>query len=107
MCYVYLFHFHRPISPDHTAQHYMGYAEDLALRMQRQRAGNGARFVQVARERGIGFTLVRVWRGGRRLERRLKNQKNAPRLCPICNPDPAPHPADVPADEIDELLIPF
>jgi hypothetical protein len=39
---------------------------------------------QVAKERGIGFQIVRIWPGDRTLECQLKNQKNAPKLCPIC-----------------------
>lgn len=30
------------------------------------------------------FRVARTWRGDRNFERRLKNRKNAPRLCPIC-----------------------
>lgn len=98
---VYLLHFDRPISPDHTCQHYIGWATDLAERINEHRAGNGARLTEVAAERGIGFTVARTWtahdgpclcdaRGGhcrkcRELERKLKAQHNGPRLCPICN----------------------
>jgi len=32
----------------------------------------------------IGWTLARTWKGGRDLERRLKNRHNSPKLCPIC-----------------------
>lgn len=82
--YVYLLHFEEPISDRHTARHYLGYANDLAARLQAHDAGHGSRLTQVARGRGIGWQLVRVWRGGRDLERRLKNGKRGPRLCPIC-----------------------
>lgn len=82
---VYLLHFERPISPAHTTQHYLGYADDLEQRLAEHRAGTGARLTQVAKERGIGFVLVRTWEGGRTRERQLKNQKNSMRLCPICN----------------------
>lgn len=47
--------------------------------------GRGARLTQVAHERGIGFTVVRVWEDvDRKFERQLKNRKSSPRLCPIC-----------------------
>jgi hypothetical protein len=36
-------------------------------------------------ERGIGFTVVRTWQGGRDVERQLKRQRNAPRMCPRCS----------------------
>jgi predicted GIY-YIG superfamily endonuclease len=78
---VYLLHFSRRIS---HAGHYLGYADDLDSRLERHHAGNGARLVQVAAERGIGFILARTWKGDKALERRLKRQKASPRLCPIC-----------------------
>lgn len=85
MTTVYLLHFERPISDRHTCQHYIGSADDLRKRLEQHRAGTGARLCQVAKERGIGFVLARVWMGGRELERRLKHRKEAPKLCPICN----------------------
>lgn len=84
---VYLLHFHAPISPLHTCQHYLGFADCWPDRIMTQRAGNSdaARLCQVARERGIDFTVVRIWEDGdRMLERQLKNRHNAPQLCPIC-----------------------
>ncbi len=84
---VYLLHFHAQIAPGrHTCQHYIGFAKikDFAERIEEHRSGRGARLTQVAHERGIGFTLAHVWYGDRRFERRLKNRKMAPRMCPIC-----------------------
>ncbi len=86
---VYLLHF---TSPYRHARHYLGYAEDLAERLARHRAGNGARLVQVCAEHGIDFILARIlrftqdrlWEGGREKERELKRQKNGRKLCPIC-----------------------
>lgn len=83
---VYLLHFHQPISPNHTAQHYLGFAYDLERRIQQHRQGRGARLCEVAAERGIDFTLARVWIGDRCLERQLKRRKSSPRLCPFCSP---------------------
>jgi predicted GIY-YIG superfamily endonuclease len=86
---VYLLHFDRPI-PNHTAgydrwvRHYLGTAEDLEVRLDQHRKGNGARLPQVFAERGIGFILARTWEGDRELERKLKRQKHSNRLCPIC-----------------------
>lgn len=87
MSYCYLLHFDRPISPDHTCQHYLGYARDSVMKRAIEHLnGRGARLTQVAKERGIGFRIVRIWRNGtRRLERQLKNGKRGTRLCPICN----------------------
>lgn len=86
MTTVYLLHFAEPIAPGrHTAQHYLGSAEDLAPRVNAHRHGNGARFTEVAHERGIPFVIARTWEGDRALERRLKRRKEGPRLCPLCN----------------------
>ena len=102
---VYLLHFDAPISDRHTCQHYLGYAGDLAARLAEHAAGRGARLTQVALERGIGWKLAATWPGDRSTERRLKNRKCGPRLCPVCHPRPQqlaldlpePDPFDVPA----------
>lgn len=78
---VYLLHFSEKF---HHARHYLGFAEDLEARLERHRAGRGARLVEVITEAGLDFQLVRTWNGDRVLERQLKRQKNGPRLCPIC-----------------------
>lgn len=82
--FVYLLHFDRPISPAHTAQHYIGWAYRLDSRMRQHLNGRGARLTQVANERGIGFVIAASWPGDRYYERKLKNRKNAARMCPIC-----------------------
>lgn len=84
---VYLLHFSAPISPLHICQHYIGYADSWPDRIMTQRAGKGdaARLCQVARQRGIDFVVARIWEDGDRTpERRLKNRKGSPALCPIC-----------------------
>ena len=81
MSRVYLLHFERPYR---HARHYLGYAKNVDERLRAHRVGAGARLMEVVTEAGIGFTLARTWRGDRKLERRLKNQHNAPRLCPVC-----------------------
>ncbi len=80
---IYLLH----IYPQYKhARHYLGIAEDLDTRLQLHREGRGARLTQVVIERGHSLELARTWEGTRDDERRLKNQKNSPRLCPLCNP---------------------
>lgn len=86
MAYIYLLHFDRPISPDHTTQHYTGSADDITRRIREHQQGQGSRLTEVAFQREIPFSVVRLWRGNRRLERRLKSLKCAPKFCPICNP---------------------
>ncbi len=86
---VYLIHFDRPIgnpdTPHGMARHYMGYTENLERRLAGHRAGNGSRLMAAVAERGIGWTVARVWPDGDRdLERRLKRRKKHRRLCPIC-----------------------
>ena len=103
--YVYLLHFERPISPKHTTQHYLGWAANLPARVQAHRRGSGARLTAVARERGIGFQVARLWRGGRELERRLKGRKNAPQFCPCCGGGLAC--ADLLIDDVEAALLPF
>lgn len=77
----YLIHFEQPYR---HAQHYLGWTEDLAHRLRRHRAGNGARLLAVVQAAGIGWQLVRVWFGPRAYERRLKRRHSNRRLCPIC-----------------------
>lgn len=78
-----MLHFDTPLQ---HARHYLGYARDgrLEERLEEHRAGRGARLMEVCRERDITWRLVRTWPGGRDVERKLKNRKNAPRLCPVC-----------------------
>jgi hypothetical protein len=86
---VYLIHFDRPIgnsdNPRGQASHYLGYAsKSLKDRIAKHRAGNGSRLLQVVNQLGIDWRVVRTWSGNRTLERKLKNQHNAPKLCPVC-----------------------
>jgi predicted GIY-YIG superfamily endonuclease len=78
---VYLLHFERKYK---HAGHYMGWSENLTGRLDAHASGEGSRLMQVLRDAGIGFACVRTWSGTRNDERRLKNRKEAPRLCPVC-----------------------
>src|SRR4029450_12670919 len=82
---TYLLHLERPPSPNHTAQHYTGWTDALDARLAEHAAGRGARFTQVALERGIRWRLVRTWEGETRTdERRHKTGAHGSRLCPEC-----------------------
>lgn len=81
---IYLLHFDRPVAEGHTTQHYLGWARKVGARVAHHRKGTGARLTQVAVERGIGMEVVREWAGTRDDERRLKNRKEGPALCPVC-----------------------
>jgi hypothetical protein len=78
---VYPLHFDTPYK---HARHYIGFSDDLDKRLLRQPRGNGARLMVVVHKAGITWRLARTWDGDRHLERFLHNQKNSPRLCPIC-----------------------
>ena len=96
---VYLLHLSRPLNRGVArngkplqAGHYLGFTDDLVGRILDHQEGKGARFTQVCLERGIRWSLARVWEGDqadRTFERKLKNSKHGPRLCPICNPENA------------------
>lgn len=95
---VYLIHLAQPMPRGVNgrgqalyARHYIGYTGSLDRRMMEHASGRGARFLEVCRERGIGFEVARTWEGAdRRFERRLKKTyKNAKLLCPFCNPNAA------------------
>lgn len=85
---VYLLHFSRPISENHTAQHYIGWAYHLGSRIEQHLKGRGARLTQVAKARGISFEIAASWPGDRSYERKLKRRKRASALCPICRAMP-------------------
>lgn len=103
---IYQYHLDAPLDPEHwrRPRHYTGFCElgNLAERDRTHRRGerwahlqNGeivhtgaARFLQAAVEKGIGFRLVRTWRGTRDDERRLKQLGHAPDMCPVCSRRP-------------------
>jgi hypothetical protein len=75
----------RPPQAPTNSRQIQHFADDLPRRLDRQATGKGARLVAVALAAGCTFELVWVRLGSRDEERRLKNQKAAPRLlCPVC-----------------------
>jgi len=83
---VYLLHFSKPLA---HARHYLGFAdtvESIPKRIERHQRGDGAKLTKAASQAGIELQLARTWpEGNRDFERKLKNGKRGPRLCPICN----------------------
>jgi hypothetical protein len=73
---LYLLHFHQ-----------QQFTPDLEARIEKHRAGQGARITEVLKERGIGFDVVAVWPGNRQVENALKLH-SATRICPVCTPSP-------------------
>lgn len=81
---VYLLHFERSY---YHARHYLGFtSQGLEERIREHQSGRGARLLAVIVNAGISFELARTWRGGRRLERRIKNLGGATDVCPMCSP---------------------
>ena len=83
----YLVHLDQALGSSHPkggARHYLGTTIDLDRRLETHRAGLGARILAAAVERGISFDVVRTWPGGRDVERQLKRQHAANRMCPRC-----------------------
>ena len=78
---VYLLHFSTPYK---HAKHYVGFTNNLSAGLEAHASGQGARLLEVITSAGIGFELARTWQGTRKDERRIKNRKEAPRLCPLC-----------------------
>lgn len=83
---VYLIHFDHILHPNSLNRHYIGFAHDVEARVKHHHNGTSkVRMFEVAKERGIGFQVVRIWQEeGKEFERWLKSLKNAPRKCPIC-----------------------
>ena len=90
---VYLIHFEAPIgnleNSHGQAQHYIGQCWDTNLehRLEEHRTGQGSKLLHAVSKKEIPWSVVRTWpKRDRLFERWLKNQKNAWRLCPVCNP---------------------
>lgn len=78
---IYLIHFETPLA---HARHYLGWTITLEDRLRDHAAGRGANLMRVVRDRGIRWSLARLWTGTRRKERQIKNFGGLSRSCPIC-----------------------
>lgn len=85
---VYLIHFDKPYK---HALHYIGFTKlGLEKRIEKHGTSQGAKLLLVLKQNAIGFKVVRTWsEGTRTFERKLKNRKNAKKICPICSPERA------------------
>ncbi len=81
---IYILHFEKPFK---HARHYIGWAKDVKKRLKEHTNGNRKSCVLTheLKKAGIGFVVAQLIPGTRNDERTLKNRKNTPRLCPICN----------------------
>ena len=83
---TYLMHFEKEYK---GCGHYLGFCEDgnLESRLKKHKSGNGAKLLKALNQANIKYEIVRIWQNeDRNFERRLKNQKNSKRFCPVCNP---------------------
>lgn len=84
---VYLFHFSAPLgnraNPRAQASHYLGFAEDLDVRLAKQLAGRGAKIVAAALKKGLIFEIYH-WPACLATEKLIKRTKNTARYCPAC-----------------------
>ena len=78
---IYLLHFSEAYK---HARHYVGFTHNLTARLQAHSKGTGARLLEVITQAGLSFQLAKTWQGTRKIECAVKNQKNAPRFCPMC-----------------------
>ena len=87
---LYLLCFRERLGTDkHSIKHYLGFTWDLDARLEKHRAGQGARITEVLKERGIRFDVAAVWPGNRGIENQLKLH-SATRICPRCTPGAQP-----------------
>jgi predicted GIY-YIG superfamily endonuclease len=70
------------------AGHYSGFTEDLPARLAKHANGTGARLLQVAKERGIGWELARIWDGVTREQENRIKESSAAKKCPVCKGKP-------------------
>lgn len=90
MPYIYILHFHTPLS---HAEHYAGSCVDLKRRLTQHATGAGSRICRELLDRKIPWTLGALAQVNhaklRQIERHLKEIKNTPRYCEICSAEPA------------------
>lgn len=91
MPYLYLYHFDEPLA---HASHYLGSTDNVLARLQRHRAGHGARLTQVLTELGRTWKLAATYEikpsaplTTKEIERLAKGRHNARQHCPLCNPN--------------------
>lgn len=85
--FVYILHFHSTLN---HAQHYVGSTGDVKQRLAAHAAGEGANITKVITQAGNHWTLAGLFQSSvakaRQHERKLKDQKNTPNYCEVCNP---------------------
>lgn len=83
---IYILQFSETIgnkqNPRGMARYYIGYCEDdrLEERINEHRTGMGSAITRAVVNRGLKLSVVMTMPGDRNKERKLKNQKNTPRI---------------------------
>lgn len=85
--FVYILHFNTPTGHAH---HYVGSTSNVRRRLECHAGGFGARLTLESRLRGRPWELGALYQAkspvaARKLERELKNRKNTPCFCPMCD----------------------
>ena len=90
---IYILHVVSPLFQGSQTQHYSGQTESLRQRIETHATGQGARLTREFTENGMTFVLGALAQcskaAARRVERQMKDSKNLPRYCTICNPGTA------------------
>jgi len=90
MSECYLMCLERPVCATRPARHYLGFTSDTVKReadYRQLKFSYHGRLMLAAVERGIGFTVARIWKNcTKRDEKLLRDLHNGPSLCPLCNP---------------------
>lgn len=80
---VYVLHFDPPYK---HAKHYIGFTECIDNRFERHCNGGGSPLVKAALAAGCVVSVAHVFEGAdREFERKLKNRKDTPRWCRLCD----------------------
>lgn len=80
-------------NPINNTSHYIGVAYNVNRKVLEHRSGNGSSILNklVERDGRNSFAVSRLWTGN--VKKELSQQKNCPRLCPLCNPKALNHKA--------------
>ena len=87
---VHIGHLDGGLADTSHAKHYTGHAGpgQLADRWAQHGTSEGARILEVQRERGGTWHWVATFPGGRDTERAFKDTRNITRYCPDCTAEP-------------------
>jgi hypothetical protein len=89
---VYMLCYARPIGdisrPGMWARHYVGSYKNPSRIAHHEKGTCGVAICMAFHSAGIPFVVVRTTSGGKKLERRIKNNGHHEKYCPRCTPNP-------------------